>query len=357
MPGRTTTRLLVLTRRVLRHPLLVSTGLFVVVTLGLAYEVHVFEREHGPPYDTYLNTLKGIIPILIISGMDIDKHPESVGGLLCSYLLMVSGIGYIAIITAAITTEFVLCRLSRGLAMGKIKFENHILICGWTGRSREVLNQLFAPDLQDHSPVVVIDANIDEAPMDHPLLKVIRGDPTDATVLKRANAERAKAAILLADRESGDPNAVDAQNLLIALAIETFQPDIYSCVEVLNPDNAVHFQRANVDDVISVSEISNYLIVQAALNPGVSSLIVDMLRFGEGEEVYGLTVPEAFVGSSFADLASVLMRERGMVLIGVFSDGSLVRSERCRWQFKPGDTVFVLAEDQPTGLENLQRQA
>jgi len=357
MPGKATIRFLILVRRVLRHPLLVSTALFALVTMGLSFELYIYERDYGPPYDSYPNTLKAVIPILIISGMDVQRQPESVGALLCSYLIMVSGVAYIAVITAAITTEFVLSRMKRGATMRRIKFQNHILICGWTSRSREVLNQLFAPDLKEHSPVVIIDPDIVGPPMDHPLLGVIRGDPTESAVLRRANAARARAAIVLADREGGEPNAVDARNLLVALAVETFQPDIYSCVEVLNPDNIVHFQRAHVDEVISVSEISNYLVTQAALNPGLSTMITDMLCFGEGEEVYRVPVPDPFVGKTFADLACALMHERGMVLIGVNSDGELVRSHRCNWQFKPGDTIFVLAEDQPMGLEKLQPEA
>jgi len=356
MRRRLTTRLLILLHRVVRHPLLVSTTLFVVVSLGLAFEIHLAERDQGPPYDTFSSTLKGIIPVLIISGMDVPQ-PQTLAGLLCSYLLMILGVVYIAVLTAAITTEFVIYRLGWGLTMGKVKFEKHILICGWMDRSREVLNQLFAPDLADPRPVVIIDPQIKAPPLDHPLLKAVQGDPTDWTVLEQANARHAKSAIILADRQAGDPNAADARSLLIALAVETLQPDVYSCVEVLNPDNVVHFERANVDEVISVSEISNRLVVQAALSPGVSKVIVDMLTFGEGEEVYKVPVPEAFVGSTFAELAGVLMSERGIVLIGVLSGGEVIRSERCRWTFKPQDAVFVLAEDQPTGLEELRRTA
>ena len=351
-----TIRFLIVLRRVLRHPLLVATAMFAVVSLGLSFEIYLFERDQGPPYDTYSSTLQSIIPVLIISGMDVPQ-PQSLGGLICSYLLMILGDVYIAVLTAAITTEFVLHRLGRGIAMGKVRFENHILICGWLDRSRDVLNQLFAPDLSEHSHVVIIDPKIEEPPIDHPLLKVIRGDPTDGAVLERANARHARAAIVLACREDGDPNAADARSLLIALAIETLQPDIYSCVEVLNPDNVVHFERANVDEVISVSEISNRLVVQAALSPGVSKVIVDMLSFGEGEEVYKVAVPEAFVGRTFADLATTLLCQRDMVAIGVFSDGQLVRSERCRWKLKPEDTLFVLAESQPTDLDELRPQA
>lgn len=354
MHARSRTRfLLLLARRATRHPLLISTVLFAIVSLGLAFEIYVFERDQGPPYDTFIDTLKGIIPVLIISGMDVPP-PQSLGGLFCSYLLMVAGIVYIAVITAAITTEFVLNRLSRGLAMGKIELEGHILICGGVNRSREILTQLFAPDLYEQSPVVIIDPHIEEAPLDHHLLKVIRGDPTDGAVLERANAKRAKTAIVLANREAADSNVADARSLLIALAIETLQPEIYSCVEVLNPENTIHFKRANVDEIISVSEISNRLVVDAALNHGVSRVIIDMLTFGEGEEVYRVPVPQAFVGRTFSELAAALARQREMVLIGVYSDGENVRSKRCRWRFKEEDAVFVLAEDQPMGLEDLR---
>jgi voltage-gated potassium channel len=354
---KTATRLLVLLHRLVRHPVLTVTIAFVIVSLALSLAVYLFERRHGPPYETYFSTLKAVIPVLIISGMDVSPPPESFGGLLCSYVLMVLGIVYIAVLTAVITTEFVLHKLSRGISMGTVKFENHILMCGWVKGSRELLKQLFAPDLKEHSPVVIVDPDIEEAPLDHPLLKVVKGDPADTAVLERANARRAKAAIILADREAGDANASDARSALIALAVETIHPQIYSCVEVLNPENKKHFEHAHVDEVISVTEISNHLVVQAALNPGVASLIADMLSFGEGEEVYEAPVPPAFVGKTFADLAIALLRERGMVLIGTRSDGEIVRSQRSRWRFKPGDAIFVLSEEEPTDLQGVQCQA
>lgn len=336
-----------------RHPVLMLTVMFLIVAAVLSFCIYVLERDNGPPYETYISTVQAVIPVLIISGMDVQRPPETLGGLLCSYLLMIGGILYIAVVTATITTESILFRLRRGISMGKVKFERHILICGWVDRARDILEQLFAPDLKEHSPVVIVDPNIEEAPMNHPLLKVIKGDPTETAVLEQVNARQAKSAIVLADRETGDPNAADARNLLIVLAIETLQPEIYSCVEVLNPDNKKHFQRAGVDEVISVAEISNHLVLQAALNPGVSHLISDMLSFGEGEEIYEKPVPPAFVGKTFADLANVLMRQRAMVLIGVQSDGEIVTSKRSGWQFKAGDMVFVLAEDEPIGLERL----
>lgn len=340
-------------RRVTRHPLISVTAMFFVACLTLSYMMYWFEQENGLPYDSYLTTLKNIIPVLIISGMDVPQ-PHSFGGLVVSYLLMIVGILYIALFTAVVTTDLVQTQLSRGITMGKIKFEDHILICGWVKRSRAILDQLFSPDLQEIHPVVIVASDIEEPPMDHPCLKIVRGDPTDEAVLIRANARHARTAIILANHEDCDAGVSDARNLLIALAVEHLQPEIYSCVEVIDPSNIVHFRRVNVDEIISVTEIGNQLLVQAAVCPGASRLVADMLTFGEGEEVYQAGVPQPFVGKSFADLAATLAKEHDMVLVGVSSGGQIVNSHRSRWIFKPGDTIFVLAEDEPGNMQDIQ---
>jgi len=359
MVGRTTTTLLIYLRRALRRPLISATIVFVEIAIILSLLFHMFECKHGPPYDTYLRTLHGMM-VLVISGFDVDP-PRSTGAIICSYVLMVSGITYVGFFTAVIAAAFVESKLRKGITMGKITFTNHILICGCVKRSAEILSQLFAPDLKEHRPVVIIDPEIEQAPMDHPLLKVIRGDPTETEVLERANARSAYAAIVLANRDVADRNVADARSLLLALAIETLQPEIYSCVEVLNPKNVKHFERANVDEVISVSEISNSLAVHAALNPGVSRLVLEMVNFGEGVELYRIPVPPDFVGRSFADLACVLTDQHDMVPVGVdTTDGDaggagrrIVHSHPSGWRFRDGDYVFVLAEDQPDDLSGV----
>jgi len=341
-----------LLRRGMQHPLPTATALFLLVAGSLSVVFYFFEVRAGspPPYDTYLGTVKGIL-ILVLSGFDIEP-PTSVGAFICGYLLMASGIVYIGLFTAIIAGSFVEFRLRRGITVGKINFSDHILLCGWVRHSAQIVDQLFAPDLKVHSPVVMISPDAEEAPRDYPLLRVIRGDPTETAVLDQANAREARAAIVLANHDS-DPSDADARTLLIALAIETLQPDIYSCVEVLNPQNAIHFHRANVDEVISVTDIGNSLIVQAALNPGISRFISGILTFGDGEELYRIPAPAAFIGRTFLELSEWLISEHNMVLIGTCPDGSdsNVRSKLNQLRFSEGDMVFVLAEDQPGNLD------
>ena len=64
-------------------------------------------------------------------------------------------------------------------------------------------------------------------------------------------------------------------------------------------------------------------------------------------------MPPAFVGHKFADLASALVQQREIVVVGVMSDGKIINSRRSRWELRQDDTVFVLAEDRPASLDDL----
>ncbi|MFC1734614.1 potassium channel family protein [Candidatus Hydrogenedentota bacterium] len=351
MWSRFTLNVRVTARRIIRRPMINFSLFSVSSALVLSTVFYACEREYGAPYDTYLGTLKGIT-ILVMSGFDVAS-PQSIGAWICSYFLLGLGIVYVGLLSGVIAAALIESRLGRGITMGKLNFVGHVLICGWTDRGTHILDQLFSSDLKECRPVVIIDPNIDKSPSEHPLLRVIKGDPTDTAILMQANAIKASSAIVLANRDARDPNMSDARSLLITLAVETLQPEIYSCVEVLNPDNVIHFKRANVDEAISVTEISNNLLSHAALNPGTSRLILDMLSFGEGEELYQTDVPRSFVGKSFADLSAVLAHEQDMVLVGISSDRGIVNSHRASWRFKEGDRIFFLAESEPDNLETL----
>jgi voltage-gated potassium channel len=333
------------------HPLMTATGLALLLAIIFSCIFYLFERPYAtPPYDTYVSTIKQI-PILIMSGYDVEP-PQSTAALICSYILMIIGIVYVTLFTGVVATLLIETHMQKGLTMNKVKFTDHILVCGGVPRVRHILAQLFSDDIKDQRPVVLIDPSYDQTPMDHPLLRVIKGNPTDVQILDRANARHARAAIVLADSAESDPNTEDARNLLIALAIETLQPEIYSCVEVLNPDNVIHFNRVNVDEIISVSDISNLLVIQSALNPGISRFLGEILSFSEGDEVYGLGVPQSYVGRTFAELATEMVNKHNMVLMGLVSDGRVV-SQPAGCRLGKDDKIFVLAESEPGDLNKI----
>jgi len=351
MVSRHWTRFLIWVRFFARRPLRSAT-LILLATIGVAsFVFYRFERLHGPPYDDYWVAIEAVT-VLALSGFDV-QHPRTFAGWCCAYVTLGFGICYIALLTGVVAGRIVSNKMQHGITSGGLRVNKHIILCGWLHRSKDLLEQLFAPDLTDPSPVVIIDPEIEAAPLDHPLLHVIRGNPTDSAVLKQAGIDRAVAAIVLADRSTLDLNAADARSLLIVPAIETLNPKVRTCVEVLNPENAVHFRRVNTDEIISVTEVTDHLVLQAALCPGAGELISDMLRFDEGEEIYSKPVPPAFVGRTVADLSIALLHHHNVLLIGIRSDNRIIRHKRAAHILKAEDTIYVLADNRDLALQRL----
>lgn len=365
MPGYIATRSLLIIRHIARHPARYATIAIAGILVSLSLLLSAFEKPYGGSYATYASAVKAVI-ILLLSGFDVDT-PASTGGLLCAYAMLVVGLCYVTTMTGLIAVGLLENRLRHGISDRRVKVKEHILLCGWLGRSDEVLKQLFAEDLHNTRYVVIVDPEITAAPLDHPLLKVIKGDPTQKAVLEKANVGAAHSAIILADRRVGQGDHSDGRSLLIALAVETANPAVYTCVEVLNPDNIPHFERVKVDEIISVSEITDHLVVQAALFPGSAQLISDILRFDDGDELYSVPVPAAFIGRTFAQLAGELMTRSDILLFGVRTarngsspDGehlrratAIVQKNRNRHVLKRDDILYVLAPDRVDTLEEL----
>lgn len=230
-----------------------------------------------------------------------------------------------------------------------MQIRDHIVICHWNRKAMNIIRELHAPVVKDKRTVVVIDKDIGEMPKDDEFDDVyaIHGDPTDDKVLSRANIPEAKSAIILADEK--ESSYADSKSILIALAIENLNPDVYTCVEVMDSRNIVHFRRTTVDEIISVSEISEKMLSQAAMNPGITSFFLELLTFQEdGNEIYLVGVPPAFVGKTFGDLFARLLGER-IILTAVKHAGSKnpTINPPAAMRLKKGDIAWVIAISKP----------
>ncbi len=230
-----------------------------------------------------------------------------------------------------------------------MQIKDHIVICHWNSKAMNIIRELHAPVVKDKRTIVVIDKEIGEMPKDDEFDDVyaIHGDPTDDKVLLRANIVEAKSAIILADEK--ERNYADSKSILIALAIENLNSRVYTCVEVLDSRNIVHFRRTTVDEIISVSEISEKMLSQAAMNPGITNFFLELLTFQEeGNEMYLVDVPPAFIGKTFGDLFVRLLRER-MILTAIKnrkSKGPTVNPPR-KTKLGKGDVIWVIAFSKP----------
>ncbi len=92
----------------------------------------------------------------IVERFDVEPTQSS-AAFICGFVLMGVGVTYIGLFTGIIAAAFIESRFRKGIKMRKVYFEHHVLICGWDRQCKEILNQLFAPNLNEHRPVVLID--------------------------------------------------------------------------------------------------------------------------------------------------------------------------------------------------------
>jgi voltage-gated potassium channel len=238
--------------------------------------------------------------------------------------------------------------------MVKQPLKNHIVICGWSETTQAIVSQLHSEDVAEQRHVVIIDDKVSECPIDDPYVYFVHGDPTEDATLERAGIPTASTAIILADWSLADPNLRDSKTALVTLAIESMCPEVYTCAELMKSESKRHLKRADVDEPICVSDLSQRMLVMAALNHGLSRLFDDLLTFNEGSEIYCVPVPTAYVGRTFREAVSDLSTEREIIVMSVRRGNEVFTNPEGEFLLQEDDRLFVLAERYPEGIEHFE---
>ena len=208
---------------------------------------------------------------------------------------------------------------------GKIltrKHLNHYIICGWNFQGKTMVQELLEGRGNQSFDIVVApgDPLPSELKQFGNKIFVIEGNPSDDATLISAGVMDAKAAIVLNDTKDSQESA-DGKVLMNILAIETMNPDVYTCAQIQGSENEIHLHRANVDEIIPLDLIGANLAVASALNPGVTKLVSELVHFDSGSEIYKLNapVPKNLIGLIFTE-AQKWFSSKNMILIAVESE-------------------------------------
>lgn len=243
-----------------------------------------------------------------------DISPATFGGRLIGMAVMVSGIGFLGVLTAGIAGLVIERKFLENRGMKSVHIENHFIICGWGFNGRKIVEEIRAYPKTSRQPIVVI-ADIPEKPVDDPLLYFIHGE-VNTEALKRANIGKAEVAIVLSD-DRLDAYSRDAKTILTTLTIESVNPDVYTCVELMDEKYVSHCKRAKADEIIVVGELSTNLLVQAALNHGLTRMISELVSNRYGEDLYKVAVPARYVGLTFFEVMSRLKERHEILCMGI----------------------------------------
>ncbi len=243
-----------------------------------------------------------------------DISPVTPGGRVVATVVMLSGIGILGLVTATIAGILIENRLLEKKGMKQTHISDHFIICGWNFRGKTILAEMRADPKCRNIPMVVI-ADVDEIREQGDLLIFIRGGVNQET-LGKANAREASAAIVLSD-DTLDTYARDAKAILDTMTIKTHCPDLYTCVELMASSNMEHCRLAKADEIIVVGELSTNLLVQAALDHGITRLVSELVSNSYGHDLYKVKCPHYLVGKSFFHVMCELKEKHNIICIGI----------------------------------------
>lgn len=275
-----------------------------------------------------------------------DISPSTIGGRIVGALVMLLGIGFLGLFTATIASIFIEKRILENKGMKPAKITGHFIICGWSYRGSEIITELRADAKSITMPIAVI-ADIPEKPMDDPDLHFIRGEVNGDTLAK-ANAAEAKVAIILSD-DRLDSYSRDAKTILNTLTLKNLSPELYTCVELMDPKNVEHCKIAKADEIVVVGEISTNLLVQAALDHGITRMISELVSNRYGKDLYKIQIPMRIVGKPFFAVMCELKEKHDILCLGIegrTSDRFVTNPDK-NLTLAEGDQLIIIASERP----------
>jgi voltage-gated potassium channel len=320
-----------------------------VVFLSESVLLYLFEEGSNEDLNTLSETSFWIV-VFLSSGFDV--LPETIGGKIVATLLVIEGLILLGLILGGFAAHIIEKSLLGGKIMKKIKFKDHIVICGWTSTTPKILNELTSEDIKTRRKIVVL-ANCEKNPLKREDIYFVKGDPTKDDDLIKAGIMNANTAIITVDKKSDNP---DAEAILTALAVESLNRDIYTCVELEDPENEKHLEHAHVDEIVCLGRLSQNLLVHSSLSHGLSLLFSELVTHNYGQEFYKIPVPNRFVGERFPQAVKRLIEEEGVILTAVEKEaeddhGDLENQILVNPGYdiilEKGNNIFVIAKEEP----------
>lgn len=282
--------------------LFIGAGIYLFLSSIIVY---LIEPE---TFETPFNALWYVMTTVTTVGYG-DVSPSTVAGkTFVMVTLFIFGIGFIGTLIGAVVELFTLKR--RKIEGGDIvyKGKDHIIIIGWSQKSKIAMEELLAVD--DMTNIVIIDT-LDKAPFLSDRVSYVKGEASKKETYERANFQEAKAAFVFSDDSILDTMLADGKTLIIASTIENYAPHVHTTV-VIKDENHKEMFKNKVDSVVSANETIARLVVQTTLIQGITEVHQQLFSHKEGENIYSISKKESW--KTYRDAFNSLL-ENGATLI------------------------------------------
>lgn len=288
----------------------------------------------------------------LFAGEPVPQTPRTVSGKIVTVFLMFMGLTIFAIFAGTVSAFMVDRMRMEGRIMEWDSLQDHIVICGWTPKTKIIIDEYRASNKSRHTPIVVI-TELDPEQMEDvskhwPRVHFVHDDFTKVTALERAGIKTAKTCLVLSDTSGNrSEQDADARTILASLTVEKINESVYTCAELVNRSYATHLETGKVNDFVVSGEYGAHMLAQAAMNRGLIGVLSELLTYQRGNEFYRLEIPDNWVGASFDQKLSDLRKTTNAILVAVHPlDGeALVNPEN--YNFRAHDEIIVISRGSP----------
>ena len=216
-----------------------------------------------------------------------DKYATTMGGRLASILFFyVGGVGVAAYLLGRVVEIGLDFRIKKRKGFVTVNLEDHIVICNYpsTRMVEQMIHELGAdPRSKERSVVIVTDA-VEELGGDHADVHFVHGNPMDEEPLTRAGVAEAWMAIVLAP-DLDVPHADALVSADVAM-VKGLNPNCICVAQCADRARETLLRTCGADRLVFAGNLASNLIVQEAIDCGVSGLIESFSSNRDGAQFY-----------------------------------------------------------------------
>ncbi len=219
-------------------------------------------------------------------------------------IVMVTGIGALGYLTAAITTIMIDARLASRIGDKMAVERKHIILCNYNETTKKVLRDI----IKEGFEIVIL--NDEQIPGTNEY-SFIKGSFLQENDLVRAGIKNASMVLIFSKNEEKNSMAVDAETILSAMVIKKLNGNVRIIGEIMNPESRVHAETV-MDDIIIKGEVSSLLISSSILIPGMPEFINELFS---SKNIAEERVDIKYKNGTYAEFISE-MEKNGKIVIG-----------------------------------------
>jgi len=201
-----------------------------------------------------------------------DIVPSTLAGKILGIVVMLTGIGFVSILTGNLASFLIEKRIQKRKGLAKVKLVNHLAILNWNEQGINIIKKSSLPTLivapleEEHFEQIKTETEKE--------IYYLNGLAKRENFLKQANLQEAKTIIILLPEEEKDP---DQEVLYTLLTARELAPQVPIFVEIKESKNKPHLLKAGADQVIVRSEATSLLLGQASFSPFIFSFFQKLL--------------------------------------------------------------------------------